>query len=470
MMMKTHSGKFKYAIRIASTLSLVTIFFVLLSFKVARSQAAMANPSLTPEEIQQNIVKGKVLNEEGIPLKGATIVCKSQKHTPSGVISDSDGRFTINDVEIDDSLVIGSFGYVKRTIKPEFTSEMTISLVKEPDFPEMKYVYFRNTDFTPSKAIVSINGKALDSKGTLRVNVRDIKSFSILKGQEAIQKYGEQGKEGVFDIILYGNESGSAGKSRINISDYDTSKYKSYVAINHGLNQADVIDIPVSNLYSAGEWIYPTIRHMSKKLRTIEITTRDFYVVKGIVVNKDGTPLSSVSISVPDNPIKVSSDKNGHFLIKDVKENTMLEFSLPEYKPYYLATGGAVFMNEMKIELEKDSGTGKDEIYSTAEKMPQYPGGEMELNKFIAMNVIYPEAALTQKAEGVVIVRFVVNTKGNIENAQIVQKVHPALDAEVLRIVSKLERFIPGSQDGKPVSVYYILPITFALPVTNTSR
>ena len=164
------------------------------------------------------------------------------------------------------------------------------------------------------------------------------------------------------------------------------------------------------------------------------------------------------------------SDKDGRFLIQDVRDNTMLEFSLPEYKPYYLATGGAVFTNEMKIELEKENGTEKNEIYKTAEKMPQYPGGDMELNKFIAMNVIYPEAARTQKAEGVVIVRFVVNTNGNIEDAQIVQKVHPDLDAEVLRVVSKLERFIPGSQGGRPVNVYYILPITFALPVTNTSK
>jgi periplasmic protein TonB len=94
----------------------------------------------------------------------------------------------------------------------------------------------------------------------------------------------------------------------------------------------------------------------------------------------------------------------------------------------------------------------------------------MELNKFIASNLHYPEEALAQKAQGVTIVRFVVTSKGKAEDAQIIQSVHPAIDAEVLMIVGKLERFIPGSQRGTPVDVYYNLPVTFSLPVTNSSK
>jgi TonB family protein len=198
--------------------------------------------------------------------------------------------------------------------------------------------------------------------------------------------------------------------------------------------------------------------------------TRDFYKAKGNVVNKNGKPLSGVSVSVTDNPAKEISDKNGRFVIEDVKENAMLEFSLSGYKPYYLVTSGVVFTIDLTIELQKENVREKDDIYVTAEKMPQYPGGEMELRKFIATNMNYPEEARAQKAEGVVIVRFVVNTKGNIEDVEILQRVHPAIDAEVLRIVGKLDRFIPGSQGGNPVDVYYTLPITFTLPKTNTAK
>ena len=275
----------------------------------------------------------------------------------------------------------------------------------------------------------------------------------------------------MLEIVLYGNQPGSVGKKRANGAASDTSKYITLLSVNHVSNKGELIDIPISNLQSASVWTYPnTIPNKNKKLRFIGIMTRDFYKVKGLVINKNGKPLSGVSVSVTDNPAKEISDKNGRFVIEDVRENTMLEFSLLGYKPYYLATSGVVFTMEMTIELEKNNAPEKDDIYVTAEKMPQYPGGEMELRKFIATNLNYPEEARAQKAEGVVIVRFVVNTEGNIEDVQLLQRIHPAIDAEVLRIIGKLEPFIPGSQGGKLVNVYYTLPITFALPKTNTPK
>jgi len=117
--------------------------------------------------------------------------------------------------------------------------------------------------------------------------------------------------------------------------------------------------------------------------------------------------------------------------------------------------------------LEKN-GKENIDIYEKAEKMPQYPGGDMELLKFIAMNTQYPESATTEKAQGKVIVKFIVDTEGKVKDAVIFKGVHPALDAEALRVVSKLERFIPGTDGGTPVNVYYYLPITFSLPISNT--
>jgi TonB family protein len=94
----------------------------------------------------------------------------------------------------------------------------------------------------------------------------------------------------------------------------------------------------------------------------------------------------------------------------------------------------------------------------------------MELLKFIAMNTQYPEAAKSDKAEGRVIIRFIVNTEGNVEHPVVYKGVHYALDNEALRVVGLLKGFTPGSQGGKPISVYYNLPITFALPITNNSK
>ena len=174
MMMKPGSGRFIYGARIAMTICMGTVFFLLLSFKESDKQPLQPNLSETGTEMTQSIVRGIVLSEEGKPLKEATIVCVSLKKPSSGVTTDVDGSFAINDVQADDSLVIGCFGYKKQTIKADFTSEMIIKLIKDPSFPEIKDVYFRNPDFTRARALVAINGVILDYKGILKVNPGEI--------------------------------------------------------------------------------------------------------------------------------------------------------------------------------------------------------------------------------------------------------------------------------------------------------
>ncbi len=463
MMMKPGSGRFNYGARIAITLCLGTTLFLFLSFKESDKQPLQPDLSGMGTEVTQSIVRGIVLNEEGKPLKEATIVCMVSENASSGMTIGSDGRFAINNVQADNSLIIGCFGYKTQTIKPDFNSEMIIKLTKDPNSPEIKNVYFRNPDFTPASALVSINGAISDNEGTLKVNPGEIESFKILKDKEATSKYGDKGKDGVLEIVLYGNQPGPKGKNQTGGTASDSSKYITLLSVNQVSNKGELIDIPVSNLQSASVWIYhDTPARNKKKLRTIGIMTRDFYKVKGTVVNKNGKPLSGVSVSATDNPVKEISDKDGRFLIEDVKANAMLEFSLPGYKPYYLVTGSVAFTMDLTIELEKNNVPEKD-VYVKAEIMPQYPGGDAELRKFIITNVNYPEAAREQKVKGTVIVRFVVNTKGNIEDVQILQRLHPAIDAEVLKIVGRLQQFIPGSQGGKPVKVYYTVPVTFAL-------
>ena len=94
----------------------------------------------------------------------------------------------------------------------------------------------------------------------------------------------------------------------------------------------------------------------------------------------------------------------------------------------------------------------------------------MELLKFITENTRYPEAAKAEGAEGRVIVRFVVNTEGGTEGISVIKGVHPLLDAEAARVVSLLSGFTPGYQGGKPVNVWYMVPITFTLAGSGTPQ
>ncbi len=106
----------------------------------------------------------------------------------------------------------------------------------------------------------------------------------------------------------------------------------------------------------------------------------------------------------------------------------------------------------------------KDNVFVVVEKMPMYPGGDVELLKFISKNTKYPDVAKDAKIEGRVIVRFVVNAVGDVEDVTVLKGVDPLLDEEAVRVTSMLSGFEPGMQGGNPVSVYYMVPITFALP------
>ena len=97
------------------------------------------------------------------------------------------------------------------------------------------------------------------------------------------------------------------------------------------------------------------------------------------------------------------------------------------------------------------------------EQMPQYPGGETELLKFIAKNLKYPESAILNKIQGKVLVRFRITEKGNIDKIEVVRSLYPACDQEAIRIVKSLSSFTPGKQNGKNTYVWYTLPVTFKL-------
>lgn len=361
MMMKPGSGSFIYGTRIAITLCLGTILFLLLSFKESDKWPSQHNLSDAGKEVTQNIVRGIVMTEDGKPLFGARILRTGTDNTSFETIADVDGRFTLNDLKPGASLLIEFRGFKSQTLNADFASEMIVRLVRDPDFngrvyiTEVQNVNFRNSDFSPAKALLLINGEIIDYNGNLRVNPGEIKSFKVLKDKEATNKYGDKAKDGAVEIISYGNKTGTVGKKLSDSSALDSSKYKTLLGVNHTSNKGELINIPVSNLQYVSVWTDHEIDNTDKKgLRSISIMTRDYFKVKGRVVRENGKSLPGVKISATDNPVTETSDKEGRFLIEDVREGALLEFSLPGYKSYYLATSGVVFTTELTIELMKD--------------------------------------------------------------------------------------------------------------------
>ncbi len=104
-----------------------------------------------------------------------------------------------------------------------------------------------------------------------------------------------------------------------------------------------------------------------------------------------------------------------------------------------------------------------EEPFVVVEEMPMFSGGDSMLLVFIGKNTKYPEAAKLNNIQGRVIIRFCVTKEGGVNRISVLRGVSSELDAEAIRVVSTLPAFKPGKQGGKPVDVWYMVPITFAL-------
>ena len=98
------------------------------------------------------------------------------------------------------------------------------------------------------------------------------------------------------------------------------------------------------------------------------------------------------------------------------------------------------------------------------EKMPEFPGGEMELMNYLRRNIRYPERAAKKRVEGRVVVQFIVDEKGKVGEIKVSHPVDKDLDNEAVRVCKTLPDFSPALLHGEPIKVWFTLPITFKLP------
>jgi protein TonB len=113
------------------------------------------------------------------------------------------------------------------------------------------------------------------------------------------------------------------------------------------------------------------------------------------------------------------------------------------------------------IEIEEEE--EEAQIFFIVEEMPEFPGGDLELRKYIAKNIRYPNLARENDIQGKVYVRFAVTATGAVKKVTVARGVDPLLDAEAIRVVKSLPKWKPGKQRGKPVNVWYTVPINFQL-------
>ncbi|MBL7965614.1 MAG: TonB family protein [Prolixibacteraceae bacterium] len=129
-----------------------------------------------------------------------------------------------------------------------------------------------------------------------------------------------------------------------------------------------------------------------------------------------------------------------------------------------LSSEGNQFKLENSIsQITEENDSLENDSTSIVDINPDFPGGQIALRRFIATNVRYPVEAQEKGIQGKVFVQYVIEPDGSISNVKIDKGVHPVIDAEAIRVVKLMPKWIPARQNGKPVRVSYTVPVNFVL-------
>lgn len=114
-------------------------------------------------------------------------------------------------------------------------------------------------------------------------------------------------------------------------------------------------------------------------------------------------------------------------------------------------------------ELKTGNSSDTKNPFVRVEQMPTFPGGEVEMQKFIRENLKYPVTAQNAGIQGRITLRFIIGDDGTITNVTVIRGIDPECDAEAVRVISGMPKWIPGKQNGINVPVYFNIPIQFRL-------
>jgi TonB family protein len=394
--------------------------------------SGVTSPVTLNPAVPQNEIRGIVINEDGKPIEGVLVSTTGTPGHAFGVKTGSDGRFFIINAEKDATIDFVLPGYKEQSMKPDFTAEMKIKLIKDPEYKKQPEA---QNDVTQTKQLVVVDREITNDtpeKAVTKLN-GEVAFMRSVPEKEAIEKYGEKGKNGVIEIYSvsrakeFGIKVPFRRKTR---DDFPTFQGQSYSAFN--------------------DWVISQVKYPA------EATAKGIQASISANYTVDSTGfITNVRIMGTTDPSIIEA------VTKAIK-------SSPKWEPAKNPEANEPFDNMVYMKFVLPDKIENDDAFVVVESMPMYPGGDIELLKFISDNTQYPEKEKAAKIQGRVIIRFVVDTDGKAIEPVVLKGIDPALDAEAVRVVSSFKGFSPGTQGGKPVKVYYMVPITFTLPATES--
>ncbi|MBT3382729.1 MAG: TonB family protein [Prolixibacteraceae bacterium] len=427
-------------------------------------------------------------------------------------------------------LVMGLSSREVRTeiIQPENKIELSQfdnDFLKMTDKEFLSKIYhdgiFTLQDYGEDAPLLFFNGEEVIEK--IVFNETDLKFGKSIKPNQAVELYGERGKNGVLtfnteidseeykllmkrienkekiivkgkvtdpkddpisgaSIIVKGKTIGTITDANGNYELRLDNENETLVFIMVGFEK---LEIPVDNKNEINIKLNSD-KSVSVGTKSVTINTKYKHVVKGKVTDQNSDPISGASILIKGKTIGTITDRMGNYEIKLEEKNETLIFWMIDYKMEEILVAG---QSEIDVELVpnekakshdilistyKSKQTGKksqgDEVFYKVEEMPQFPGGEKALKKYIDYSIKYPEIALEKGIHGKVYVTFIIDKNGKVNDPKISRGVDPSLNKEALRVVNTLPKWKPGKQNGKIVNVSYTVPINFVPTVKQIRK
>ena len=165
-------------------------------------------------------------------------------------------------------------------------------------------------------------------------------------------------------------------------------------------------------------------------------------------------------------------DKKGANASDITKQLISLFENMPTWQPLVLSgIGNQQSMLSYDFNLTPTDGVRQPlmsmdrggKIFDVVEQMPEFPGGQAALLKWVSDNMRYPTIAEENGIQGRVVCTFVIERDGSVSDVQVARSIDPSLDKEAVRVLKKMPRWKPGKQKGQPVRVKHTVTVTFKL-------
>lgn len=387
-------------------------------------------PELTisqPASLIQNTVKGVVYREDGTPFPGVNV---NVSGTSLSVNTDASGRFEFISIPENVILVFTYKGYKYLPLNPVIDKDMIVRMEPDPDYVDPATVKPETADKPKPKQLVVVDGVVTDQTLTevMEKMGNDLAVAKALTFKEATEKYGEKGAAGVMEIY-------SRAKAR-------------ELGIAVPLRRSSQAD-------------FPTFGGSFHTVFTDWVISRTKYPPEATAAGIEGWAHVSFTVE-PDGTISNVKPKGS---ANPLLANALAEVikTSPRWEPPKNPEMNEPFTSEITAKFSLPDKVGGGEVFVVVENMPAYPGGDAALFRFISENIKYPPEAKEKGIQGKVILRFMIASDGSVEDITVVRGVDPLLDAEAVRVMSILPDWTPGTQGGRPVNVWYSVPISFSL-------